>query len=70
MLSKYAESPETNWRCKDAALYLVTSLAAKAQTQKQGITQTSELVNLTDFATNNILPELNRPDGKYLLSVS
>jgi exportin-2 (importin alpha re-exporter) len=60
MLSKYAESPEANWRCKDVALYMVTSLAANTQSQKHGY----HLVNLTDFATNNILPELNRPDGK------
>jgi exportin-2 (importin alpha re-exporter) len=67
MLSKYAENPEQNWRCKDSALYMVTSLAAKGQTQKSGITQTSQLVNLTDFANNNILPEINNPAGTVFL---
>lgn len=34
MLGEYAKSPKENWKHKDAAIYLVTSLASKAQTQK------------------------------------
>ncbi|KAJ1519390.1 hypothetical protein ONE63_004682 [Megalurothrips usitatus] len=62
MLQKYAENPAQNWRSKDAALYLVTSLAAKGQTEKHGVTQSSQLVNLTDFAAQHIIPELEKPD--------
>lgn len=65
MLQKYSENPGQNWRSKDAALYLVTSLAAKGQTEKHGVTQSSQLVNLTDFAAQHILPEMEKPDGKY-----
>lgn len=36
----------------------MTSLASKAQTQKHGITQANELVNLTEFFVNHILPDL------------
>ncbi|KAE8576401.1 hypothetical protein XENTR_v10004166 [Xenopus tropicalis] len=58
MLQEYAKSPSVNWKHKDAAIYLVTSLASKAQTQKHGITQANELVNITEFFVNHILPDL------------
>uniref|UniRef100_A0A3P8UU86 Exportin-2 n=1 Tax=Cynoglossus semilaevis TaxID=244447 RepID=A0A3P8UU86_CYNSE len=58
MLGEYAKNPGGNWKHKDAAIYLVTSLASKAQTQKHGITQANELVNLTDFFVNHILSDL------------
>ena len=66
MLQKYSENPTQNWRSKDAALYLVTSLAAKGQTEKHGVTQSSQLVNLTDFSALHIIPELEKPDGMNL----
>uniref|UniRef100_A0A9L0S446 Exportin-2 n=1 Tax=Equus caballus TaxID=9796 RepID=A0A9L0S446_HORSE len=58
MLQEYAKNPSVNWKHKDAAIYLVTSLASKAQTQKHGITQANELVNLTEFFVSHILPDL------------
>lgn len=36
MLAEYAKNPGQNWKHKDAAIYLVTSLASKGQTQKVG----------------------------------
>uniref|UniRef100_A0A7N8X746 Exportin-2 n=1 Tax=Mastacembelus armatus TaxID=205130 RepID=A0A7N8X746_9TELE len=62
MLAEYAKNPRENWKHKDAAIYLVTSLASKAQTQKHGITQANELVNLTEFFVNHILPDLKSPN--------
>lgn len=62
MLAEYTKNPASNWKCKDTALYLVTALAARAQTQKHGITQTSELVNITDFFNSHILEDLNSAD--------
>ncbi|KAM5246124.1 exportin-2 isoform 2-T2 [Ctenodactylus gundi] len=58
MLQEYAKNPSINWKHKDVAIYLVTSLASKAQTQKHGITQANEFVNLTEFLVNHILPDL------------
>lgn len=58
MLAQYSASPKANWKSKDAALYLVTSLATRAKTAKHGITQTNQLVNLGEFCTMHILPEL------------
>uniref|UniRef100_A0A665VQH4 Exportin-2 n=1 Tax=Echeneis naucrates TaxID=173247 RepID=A0A665VQH4_ECHNA len=62
MLAEYAKNPGENWKHKDAAIYLVTSLASKAQTQKHGITQANELVNLNEFFVNHILPDLKSPN--------
>ncbi|KAH9496808.1 Exportin-2 [Bulinus truncatus] len=58
LLENYSKNPNANWKSKDAAIFLVTSLAAKGQTQKQGVTQTSELVNITEFYHSHILPDL------------
>ncbi|XP_063905831.1 exportin-2 [Zophobas morio] len=60
MLSKYNENPKTNWRSKDAAMYLVTSLVSRGATQKHGVTQTSQLVSIPQFFQEHVLPELKR----------
>lgn len=62
LLAKYAENPAANWRAKDTAIFLVTSLASRGGTQKHGITQTSELVPLPQFCAQHIVPELERSD--------
>lgn len=62
MLSEYTKDPSHNWKNKDAAIFLVTSLAAKAQTQKLGVTKTSDLVNVVEFFTNHIVPDLQAPN--------
>lgn len=58
LLQEFSKDSSANWKCKDTAIFLVTSVAAKAQTQKHGITQTSGLVNVADFFTSTIVPEL------------
>lgn len=65
MLGKYTENPKQHWRSKDAALYLVTSLVSRGATQKHGVTQTTQLVNITQFCQQQILPELERSDGTF-----
>ena len=44
MLQKFYTNPSLNWKSKDAAIYLVTSLATRAKTAKHGITQTNQVV--------------------------
>ena len=34
VLQSYSKNPKGNWKNKDAAIFLITSLAAKGQTQK------------------------------------
>lgn len=64
MLEQY-ENNEQNWRSKDAALFLVTTLASRGSTQRHGITKISELVNLEEFFAMHVLPELAKQNSKY-----
>lgn len=66
MMAKYASNPTQNWRSKDAALYLVTSLVSRGATQKHGVTQTSQLVSIPQFFQDQIVQELQRPDVNEL----
>ncbi|XP_035207759.1 exportin-2-like [Stegodyphus dumicola] len=61
MLQNYIKDPNTHWKSKDAAIYLVTSMTAKGQTARHGITQTNELVNTCEFFNIHILPTLQSP---------
>ncbi|XP_065835695.1 exportin-2-like [Oscarella lobularis] len=58
LLTKFAENPAENWVLKDASIYLVTSLATKTKTQKDGATKASDLVDITDFYVSHIQPHL------------
>lgn len=62
LLTRYKDDPKNNWRAKDTAIYLVTTLAAKGSTQKHGVTQASQLVPLPQFCQSDIIPELERQD--------
>lgn len=62
LLQRYKADPTNNWRSKDTAIYLVTTLASKGSTQKHGVTQASQLVPLPQFCQSDIIPELERPD--------
>lgn len=64
MLEQYAVN-EQNWRSKDAAMFLVTTLASRGSTQRHGTTKISELVNIEEFTTLHVLPELTKPNSKY-----
>lgn len=64
MLEQYAANQQ-NWRSKDAALFLVTTLASRGSTQRHGTTKISELVNLEEFTTLHVLPELANPNSEY-----
>nr|XP_042908071.1 exportin-2 [Parasteatoda tepidariorum] len=61
MLLNYNKDSKQHWKSKDAAIYLVTSMTAKGQTAKHGITQTNDLVNITEFFNSQILPMLQSP---------
>ena len=53
-----AANPASNWKAKDAAIYLVIALTLKGSTSRLGATQTNSLVNLADFCQSHVLPEL------------
>lgn len=69
MIGKYNENRKENWKSKDAALYLVTSLVSRGATQKKGVTQTSQLVSIPQFCQQHILPELQQANGKVIIII-
>lgn len=62
LLQEYAANPAQAWRSKDAALYLVLAVAVKGRTGERGATTTNKLVNVDEFLTQQVLPELQDPN--------
>lgn len=60
LLHKYSENPVQNWRIKETAIFLVTSLVSRNSTQKRDATELSHLVSLQIFCDQHIIPELDR----------
>jgi exportin-2 (importin alpha re-exporter) len=49
-----SSSASQNWKSKDAAMYLVTALAARGKTEAQGATSTNQLFNVGDFFQSQV----------------
>lgn len=58
LLQAYNADPVTNWKSKDAALYLITSLSAKTVTALYGATSTNEYIQILPVLTAHIIPDL------------
>lgn len=58
-LSAYSKDPSANWKSKDTAVYLYSSVAAKgAVTASQGVKSINELVNILDFFQTHVAKDL------------
>lgn len=58
-LSDYSKNPSANWKSKDTAVYLYSSIAAKgAVTTSQGVKSVNELVNILEFFQANVANDL------------
>lgn len=63
-LSNYAENPSINWKSKDTALFLYSSIAAKGTiTASQGVTSVNDFANVVEFFQNNIAADLIADSG-------
>jgi exportin-2 (importin alpha re-exporter) len=62
LLAEASTAPETAWRAKDAAIFLVSALAVRGRTAAAGATVTNQLVNLQDFYVTHVKPELADAD--------
>ncbi|KAF4553980.1 Importin alpha re-exporter-like protein [Elsinoe fawcettii] len=65
-----AKDPTNNWKAKDTAVYLFSSIAAKGTvTSVRGVTATNPQVNILDFFQNNIATDLTNEASHPLLKV-
>ncbi|GAA5843511.1 hypothetical protein JCM9279_000773 [Rhodotorula babjevae] len=62
-LQQYASSPQANWKSKDTAIFLLTSIATRGSTQQQGVTSTNALVDVIKFFSEHILADLQAAPG-------
>ena len=59
-LLEYQQSPTTNWRSKDTALFLFSAIAIKSSTTLGGVTSTNILVDVCQFWAHNCLGEFTQ----------
>ncbi|KAK3842665.1 MAG: putative importin-alpha export receptor [Linnemannia gamsii] len=60
-LQRYNSNVTDNWKDKDAAMFLLTSIAAKSSGSQFGVTETNAEVNILDFFEKHVIPDLNAP---------
>lgn len=63
-LEQYKSSPSTQWQKKDAAIWLMTGVAARGAT-KHGVSQssTNNLVDVVDFFSNHVYADLEASEA-------
>ena len=58
-LADFDKSPKSNWKSKDTAVYLFSSIAAKGvTTTSQGVKSTNQLVDVVDFFQKYVASDL------------
>lgn len=69
-LSESTKNPSNNWKSKDTAVYLFSSIAAKGTTTAaKGVIATNSHVNVLEFFQNNIAGDLTGSEAHPLLKV-
>ncbi|KAF2755113.1 chromosome segregation protein-like protein Cse1 [Pseudovirgaria hyperparasitica] len=69
-LSDFSSSPKSNWKSKDTAIYLFSSIAAKGQiTAAEGVKSVNTNVNVLQFFSTNIAEDLTSDDTHPILTV-
>ncbi len=62
-LATYKAGPSENWRAKDAAICLFTSIASLGSTAGQGVTSTNVLLDVISFFSENVYSDLVTEDN-------
>jgi exportin-2 (importin alpha re-exporter) len=57
-LEKYASDRTTNWKSKDTAIFLLTSIAARGSTAQHGVTSTNSLIDVVQFFSDHVVQDL------------
>ena len=60
-LRSYASNPAQNWKDKDIAIYLFTSVSSLGVTASQGVTSTNLQVDVIKFFLENVYGDLQTP---------
>lgn len=68
-LKTFNEDPANNWKFKDIAIYLFSSIASKGSITNSGITSTNFLVDVINFFTEFIYPDLISTVSNPILKV-
>lgn len=69
-LQEYAKDRSGNWKAKDTAVHLFSSIAAKGTaTAAKGVLSVNPNINVLDFFQNNIAEDLTNADAQPLLKV-
>lgn len=69
-LGEYAKDRKGNWKAKDTAVHLFSSIAAKGvSTAAKGVLSVNPNVSVIDFFQNNIAEDLTNADAPTLLKV-
>ena len=69
-LADFSKDPSSNWKSKDTAVYLFSSIAAKGTiTSVKGVTSTNPNVDILKFFGDNIATDLTSADSEVLLKV-
>ncbi|KAK0534025.1 importin-alpha export receptor [Tilletia horrida] len=62
-LTSYASDPAANWRSKDTAICLLTSIASRSETTTQGVSNTNALVDVVQFFSDHVFVDLQADSG-------
>lgn len=69
-LAEYAKDKKTNWKAKDTAVHLFSSIAAKGTaTAARGVLSVNANVNVLEFFQRNVAEDLTNADAWPLLKV-
>ncbi|KAK0874171.1 importin-alpha export receptor [Friedmanniomyces endolithicus] len=69
-LAEYAKDREANWKAKDTAVHLFSSIAAKGvATSAKGVLGVNPNVNVIDFFQNHVAEDLTDSNAQPLLKV-
>ena len=65
-LGEYSQNPQSQWKSKDTAVYLFSSIAATGTvTASQGVKTTNRNVNVLEFFQNNIASDLLATESSH-----
>ncbi|OQV15127.1 Exportin-2 [Hypsibius exemplaris] len=58
LIAEFQKDPVRNWKSKDSAIFLTSSLAAKGQTSRHGTLTVNPMMDVVAFAKAHVIPHL------------